>query len=305
MNIVFFGLGSIAKKHISALREIKESVSLFAVRHLEKASSKKNIKNISINEIKSLKVDAIILSNPSVYHSKLIKELAPLKIPLMVEKPVCISLEQWRSLNQLDDKKLPLIYIACNMRFHPLIKFLKKKVEDNPMKIYEINIYSGSYLPSWRKNIDYTKSYSSKSKMGGGVHLDLIHEIDYLIYLFGIPKEIRKQYRKVSKLNIDSNDYAHFLATYDNFSASITLNYYRRDPKRIFEIISENETIELDFIRGTVTDLKTQKVLLKIDSDGFKSSYLDQMSYFLDCAKKNQMPMNSLKESLNVIKEVL
>ena len=59
------------------------------------------------------------------------------------------------------------------------------------------------------KNVD-CKILQFKSKMGGGVHLDLIHEIDYLIYLFGIPKEIKKQYRKVSKLNIDSNDYMFF-----------------------------------------------------------------------------------------------
>ena len=51
--------------------------------------------------------------------------------------------------------------------------------------------------------------------------------------------------------------------------------------------------------------MRMQRILYISLSDGFKSSYLDQMSYFLDCAKKNQMPMNSLKESLNVIKEVL
>ena len=36
-----------------------------------------------------------------------------------------------------------------------------------------------------RKNIDYTKIYTSKKNLGGGVLLDGVHEIDYLIYLFG------------------------------------------------------------------------------------------------------------------------
>ena len=39
------------------------------------------------------------------------------------------------------------------------------------------------FLPDWRKNIAYSKSYSSIKKQGGGVLLDLSHELDYATYL--------------------------------------------------------------------------------------------------------------------------
>ena len=41
-----------------------------------------------------------------------------------------------------------------------------------------------SYLPQWRKK-NYKKSYSSNAKLGGGVSLDLSHEIDYIQWIFG------------------------------------------------------------------------------------------------------------------------
>ena len=55
---------------------------------------------------------------------------------------------------------------------------MKKKV-----KVFNINIISNSYLPKWRKR-DYRTSYSSSKSQGGGVLLDLSHELDYLTWIF-------------------------------------------------------------------------------------------------------------------------
>ena len=130
MRIAFIGLGSIAQKHITAIKKIDANAILFAVRHNTNAPSVKGIKNIPFASLASLNLDAIILSNPSVYHEQFIIDLVPLGIPLMVEKPICVSQEQWESLDRLSKEKLPLIYTACNLRFHPLIAFLKNYLEE-------------------------------------------------------------------------------------------------------------------------------------------------------------------------------
>ena len=44
--------------------------------------------------------------------------------------------------------------------------------------------------------------------MGGGVGIDLIHEWDYLTWLFGTPVETYSIQRKISNLEIDSDDVA-------------------------------------------------------------------------------------------------
>ena len=56
------------------------------------------------------------------------------------------------------------------MRYHPVIKFLKKNLKNKI--VFNINLNSSSYLPNWRK-IDYKKSVSSKRILGGGV---LVHQ---------------------------------------------------------------------------------------------------------------------------------
>ena len=53
-------------------------------------------------------------------------------------------------------------------------------------------------------------------RMGGGVSLDLIHELDYLTYLLGVPKEIYNIRRQVSLLEIDSDDVSVYIAQLDN-----------------------------------------------------------------------------------------
>ena len=305
MRIAFIGLGSIAQKHITAIKKIDANAILFAVRHNTNAPSVKGIKNIPFASLASLNLDAIILSNPSVYHEQFIIDLVPLGIPLMVEKPICVSQEQWESLGRLNKEKLPPIYTACNLRFHPLIVFLKNYLKEKPEQIYEVTAYCGSYLPSWRPHLDYQDSYSAKSSMGGGVQFDLIHEIDYLNYLFGEPLALEKQYRRVSHLEIDSCDYAHYSATYQKFSANVTLNYFRRDAKRTLEIVRENDTLLLDFINGNCINLITGQTLLNIDKEGLSLSYLNQMKYFLSAAKNKKFPMNSLEESLRIIKHIL
>ena len=50
--------------------------------------------------------------------------------------------------------------------------------------------------------------------MGGGVSIDLIHEIDYMTYLFGFPKKDHYISGTFSDLEIDSDDLAVHLFEY-------------------------------------------------------------------------------------------
>ena len=48
-------------------------------------------------------------------------------------------------------------------------------------------VICSSYLPGWRPGVDYRQVYSAHKAMGGGVTIDLIHEWDYMVDLFGPP----------------------------------------------------------------------------------------------------------------------
>jgi predicted dehydrogenase len=141
--------------------------------------------------------------------------------------------------------------------------------------------------------------------MGGGVHLDLIHEIDYLVYLFGLPYNSNVLNKKVSKLNIDSVDYSNIILDYKIFCAQITLNYFRKDYKRTLEIVFENKTLLIDFKSGRIIDLSLNKIVYESDDFSIYDTYKRQMKYFLNCIKSNQLPMNSIEEASSILKLIL
>ena len=133
-------------------------------------------------------------------------------------------------LVQLVESNNIITYVACNLRFHPCIIYLRNILSKNILIINEVNVYCGSYLPDWRPGVNIRTIYSSNPNMGGGVHLDLFHELDYTVWLFGHPKVSKSFLRSASSLNIDSIDYANYILEYNTFNANIILNYFRRKP---------------------------------------------------------------------------
>ena len=141
--------------------------------------------------------------------------------------------------------------------------------------------------------------------MGGGVEFDLIHEPDMLYFLFGKPNFSSIEKRKISKLDIDSNDWTLIYFEYHDFAATINLNYFRKEPKRTIEIVREDDVIQVDFLKGTIVDLSKDKILYSEPKESMKLSYDFQLDYFFDCIKKNNVPLNNLKEALKVTSLVL
>ena len=120
------------------------------------------------------------------------------------------------------------------------------------VKINEVNVYCGSYLPSWRPSVDFRKVYSSNKNLGGGVHLDMIHELDYTYWLLGEPDKVTSTLRSTSSLEIDAVDYANYLWEYADFSANIVLNYYRPDTKRTLEIVTAEHIYFVDILKNRI-----------------------------------------------------
>jgi predicted dehydrogenase len=293
MKVLFIGLGSIAKKHIHVLRELY-SCEIYALRSVKNAKPNTGVVNVDdITEIIS-EIDFVFLTNPTHLHSKYLDILVEYGKPIFLEKPPSHSLEGIDDLSLKIKESGIITYVGCNLRFHPSIVFLKDNLPGK--KINEIDIYSGSYLPDWRDNKDYKNIYSARKDMGGGVHLDLFHEIDYASWLFGFPSESKSYTSSKSTLNITAIDYANYVWSYEDFNVSIILNYYRRSPRRIIEILFEDETWTIDLIKSEIkSDLNG--VIFSSDLKVLET-YKLQIQYFVNCLNANIVPMNSFEESI-------
>lgn len=246
-RILIIGYGSIGKKHANILRDKFKNVSIFI---FSKQKIPKYFNKIeSLNNIKNYKFHYVYICSKTKRH------IADLKIidsqlkntNIVVEKPLFKKFYNYKCNKNNKNN----ILVAYNLRFHPVLKFIKNFIKKK--NIFFINIYCGSYLPNWRKNIDYVKSYSASKKDGGGVLLDLSHEIDYLTWIFGKISKIEfKNSNKISNLNINSDDHLIVAGKVSNIKFIINMNYYSKINERFIKVYGNNFTLKGDLISNKV-----------------------------------------------------
>lgn len=299
MKVLVIGLGSIAKKHLQALYEIDNTCDIYALRSSNRAVNLEGIKNLySLEECKNIQFDFVIISNPTSEHYATIEKVRSFNIPLFIEKPLFanINVDSEELVRDIIKNNIST-YVACNLRFLESLVFLKNNISDT--RINEVNVYCGSYLPDWRPDVDYRTVYSANAAMGGGVHIDLIHELDYVFWFFGEPESTISNFSNKSSLSISANDYANYLWKYDKFNVSIILNYYRRKPKREFEIVTDEFVYKVNLLTNTV--YKDDEVIFE-HSNRISNTYLNQMSFFIEHIVKGKEVMNDINEANKILK---
>lgn len=302
MKILIIGLGSIARKHITALDLLNIEAHYYALRNSRSSNSEEsNITDIfDFAEIPD-DIDFIIISNPTSKHAETVSQCLVLEKPLFIEKPVFDSMDfPEEILSTIKDKDI-ITYVAFNMRYHPAIAFLREEIMNN--RPIEYNSYCGSYLPDWRPGQDYRTSYSSNPELGGGVHLDIIHEIDFCRYILGDPISSQMYKSKKSKLDIDSSDIAHYILDFSNTSAFITLNYYRCDLRRDIECVWADKTWFIDLVENKILDQDNNVIY----SEGYDimDTYVSQMKNYIDCLNTGRIIENDIFEGIKTLRLAL
>ncbi|HBL32363.1 MAG TPA: gfo/Idh/MocA family oxidoreductase [Porphyromonadaceae bacterium] len=298
MKVLIIGLGSIAKKHLFALRQIDSSVEIVAFRSSLDASIEDGVKNVyNWDDIKKELPDFIILSNPTYLHAETIGRIIDCGVPIFIEKPVFASIgEEKEKLIQKITEQGIITYVACNLRFLHALQKIKEIIKSE--RVNEVNVYCGSYLPDWRPNVDFRKVYSANKEMGGGVHLDLIHELDYVYWIFGNPIETNAVLRNNSSLNIQACDYANYTWAYNDFCVSVILNYYRRTPKRSMEIVCDSGIYYVDLLKNNI--VYNEHEIFSSDQQ-IKDTYKEQLAFFLDYILKGKNVFNSIEEAYKIL----
>ena len=247
-NALIIGYGSIGRRHAGILSKIlgKKNISIVSK---QKKIVFKTYKNL--DKIKQ-KPDYIVVANRTSSHLRTIKNIEKKfkGLKVLVEKPL---FEKNYKFNIRNNK----YYVGYNMRFNPIIKFIKKKIKNK--KMWRVKACCNSFLPSWRKNIKYYDSSSAKKKYGGGVSLDLSHEVDYIQYLFGKIKLNKAQKAKFSNLKIDVEDFVNILGKTKKISfLQINLDYFSKINERSLKIDGKNFSLYADFIKKKINFIKNK-----------------------------------------------
>ena len=259
MIALIIGFGSAGKRHFNILKKEQKIKKIYIL-------TKQKIKNINsvrnLKEVKKINPDYIIIANETYKHINFVKYFEKNfknKI-IIVEKPL---FEKYYQLKIIKNKFI----VNYNLRFHPVIKYIKNNF--NLKDTFYLECESSSYLPIWRNKTNYINSYSASKKKGGGVLLDLSHEIDYVSYLFNDPKAIFNFSKKISNLNIKSDDFALLFGRLPNKALyNIKLTYFNKSPTRKLQICAKDFQIYGDLLNSKMKIYYKEKIKL-INLDKF------------------------------------
>lgn len=299
------GFGSIGKRHLGNIeRVLKERGIGFSVDLIRRKDSppldgsQARIISRIYDEGGSIPddYDVVFITNPTHLHYDTIKNFSVKTRHMFIEKPVFDRTE--RDLSELALDPQGIYYVACPLRYTEVIQFVKNEVVLD--EVFSARVICSSYLPNWRPGSDYRETYSAHLDQGGGVSIDLIHEWDYLMYLFGEPRQVTNYRGKFSGLEIDSDDLSVYIARYDNLLAEVHLDYFGRSPIRQLQLFTAGETITADLISGEINFLNEKKILRFEDH---RNAYqLREMEHFFDMLEGKKNNENNIHTALTTLK---
>lgn len=304
LKIAVIGCGSIGKRHLLNVADVlshkKIHHAIDLIRRNPDIAVEKEIKDIvrreySIDEEIPDDYDIMFITNPTFLHYDTIKRFVSHTKHMFVEKPVFSDLSC--SVEELKLKEKCIYYVACPLRYTNVIQYLKKTLDVN--RVFSVRVICSSYLPDWRPQTDYRDSYSAHSDQGGGVSIDLIHEWDYIQYLFGQPEYVNNIRGKFSKLEIDSDDLSIYIAKYEKMMVEVHLDYFGRKTIREIQIFTDEDTIVGDIVSGEIRYLKSGEVVMLEESRN--DFYRKEIVSFFEMIEGNAPNHNDLCAAMKTL----
>jgi predicted dehydrogenase len=330
MKILVIGLGGIGQRHLRNLRALMETNAEIIAHDLrpnlpvltdqlkvEEGASLEQKYNIRIfqdlEQALAEKPEAAFVCTPTSLHLPVAIRAAQAGCHLFIEKPLSHNLERVDELISLVENGSLKVAIGYQMRFHPCVQRLHALLLERKIgQILSVRAEIGEYLPGWHTYEDYRQMYASRQDLGGGVILSQIHEMDYLYWLFGMPRRVFALGGHLSSLEIDVEDSSDILmeCTMDGSPIPVSLHqdYVQRPSSRNCEVIGDAGKILVDIAALTVDVYDGDGNHVEASSyAGFPRNqlFLDEMQYFLDSIQGKQTSLVNLHDGVESLRMAL
>jgi len=291
-SVGIIGFGSMGARHTANIQELYPSAAIDILTDRRvKMDISENIRMYSSQkQFYARPHDIFFITNETSKHARTV--LACLQYNpkgIFVEKPLSHTLRQVEAIRKAVEQQGIVFFVGyCLQFFAPLI-FLKKLLREKKIgDILSMRVSAGKDLRKWRSG-DYRKRYSSDKKKGGGVVLDLIHEINYPAWLLDEEISYAKGLTgKISRLQITSEDIAEgIFASKSGKIISIHLDYMQVPGRRYCEIVGTKGTLiwEKILIRGSAeNEIKIyvgEKLKITHIQAGGNDMYREELKFFM------------------------
>ena len=315
-RILIVGLGSIGKKHLSIARSMYPEAKIMVLRHGKSKEDFQTVDFTVYNEKDAIDFNPQIsvICTPSSQHVTVAMALAKIGSHLLIEKPISNNTTNVRELVDFCKVRNRVLLVGYNLRYLRSLLYFKQQIEIGCIgKTLSVRSEVGQYLPSWRKDSDYRTSVSANKSLGGGVLLELSHEIDYLRWIFGEIIWVRSTLAKLSSLETDVEDYANLTIGIkapkqsEIVIGSLTMDFFRHDGKRVCFAIGELGTLMWDGIEDKVLKKLSNEskwTTLFQGKQNSEESYIQEWRVLTELVENERTETRSGKDGIAVLKVI-
>ncbi|CAN7188281.1 Gfo/Idh/MocA family protein [Rhizobacter sp. LjRoot28] len=315
MRILMIGTGSIGRRHMASLRSLVPEARFDVLREAGRSTDVSALDgatvSTSLDEAFGKQPRLVVVASPSSLHLKYLSAAIDHGVPFYAEKPVVSDVFDLEALQRhLRGRDLPPNIVGCNLRFLPSLQLLAELMADGRLgRVVRASFEAGQWLPDWRPAQDYRQSYSARRALGGGVLLDLIHEVDAARWLLGDFTEVHAEVGHLSSLNIETEDTACLLMRSGRGPlATVQLDYVHRRPFRRYRVVGDEGTAEWDLPSRTLTLTTSNGVspfALPDSAFNVAATYPAAMAELLAAVREGRPTSQPLSEGLASVELVL
>lgn len=327
MKALFCGLGSIGQRHLRNLRALLgDRVEVLAwrvrgggpvlaadmtVRPGKSIEEAYRVRSFSLlEEALAEKPDVVFITNPNHLHLSTALAAARAGCHLFIEKPVADSLAGVDALLAEVEHRRLVALVAYQFRFHPGLRWVKQLLAAGRLgQPVAAHIVNGEYLPDWHPWEDYRQTHPARRALGGGCLRIQTHELDYALWLFGLPRRVYAVGGRLSRLEVDVEDSVSLLLECEYagrpLPVHIHLDYLQRPPQRVCEIAGDAGKMRYDYYARTAEfwDLASRtREVLHFDQFDRNEMFLAELRHFLACLEGREAPLVDLAEGVRSLK---
>lgn len=302
-RILVCGAGSIGMRHFKNLRTLEQKTLAVMEPDAERRSSITKELNIEAfgdlpTALRDFAPTVVFVCSPSKEHVAQALLAVQAGADVFIEKPLSHTIDDLAELETAAKGKI--IMVGCNMRFHPGPQTVKELLDAGAIgKVTHARVYAASYLPDWRPQSDYRKSYSADPVQGGAI-LDYIHEIDLTLWYLGPATLKTATVRPATsiKLTVDGEADMIFAHT-SGVTSEVSVSFVKKGYERGCVITGENGRIVWEYGKGVrveESDGTIRESFPEPANFDANQMYLDEIRYFLANVEARTVPFSSLVE---------
>ena len=310
LKVGLVGVGGISGAHIPAWEEMAEAelVALCDIRpeRMEKFEDKHRYTDFD-EMLANEEFDIIDICLPTYLHADFAVKAMEKGINVITEKPISLKEEDIDRVYKTAEKNNVKFMVAQVLRFWPEYELLKEIYDTKKYgKLLSGTMTRLGCYPKWSWD-----GWMMDEKRSGLVPFDLhIHDLDFMVYAFGMPK-VAHQYR--SKL--PDQDFISISYDFGDFQINSEASWYATSYPFTaeFRFQFEDAVVANENGKMLIHLRDDQKIDLSEDAEGEtgdinlpkSNAYANEIRYFADCVINNTPVEKVQPEELRCVLNIL